>query len=82
MVIDCRSREKISKFDLLALMKKEFGLIYKISKFDFPKINNLNKKNYYSMMSNDRKLGFNPKYSSEESLVKEVKKLITMNAVK
>lgn len=80
MVIDCRSKKTIAKFELLELMKTRFGLNYEISNNGLSEKNNLIKKNYYSLMNNDHKLGFSPKYSSADSLIKEVNKVIAINA--
>jgi nucleoside-diphosphate-sugar epimerase len=82
MVIDCRSKKEIINFELLELMKRTFGLVYEISNSYHTRVDNLLKKNYYSLMNNDRKLGFIPKYSSEESLIKEVNRLLALKAVK
>lgn len=74
-VVDCYSKEPIEKIALLEAMKKEFGLKYLVRDHDLNQLIYTNKTNYYSLLSNAKKLGYEPNYSSVDGLIFECKKL-------
>ncbi len=80
IVIDCHSNEPIEKIALLESMKKEFGLRY-IVKDQAPNQSIFTSKtNYYSLLSNAKKIGYKPNYSSLEALIHECKKIFPENS--
>lgn len=80
IVIDCYSKEPIEKIALLESMKKEFGLKYMIKDQAPNQSIFTNKKNYYSLLSNAKKIGYKPYYSSLEGLIHECKKIFPANS--
>lgn len=70
--IDCYSKAPIDKTSLLAAMEEKFGLVHKI----VTKNNSFNytssKSRYYSLCRKAEALGYQPKLSSIETIVKEL----------
>jgi nucleoside-diphosphate-sugar epimerase len=70
--VDCFSKSPIDKFSLLSAMSENFGLQYKIvDKSSFT--NATGKKTFYHSLNRQAlELGYTPKYSSLEAIVKEL----------
>jgi len=72
--LDCYTKSPISKFDLLAELEREFGLQYSVDK----NINIINatgvKMNYYSTNRIAKNIGYNPKNTSRDGVVREIYK--------
>ena len=72
--LDCYTKSPISKFDLLAELEREFGLQYSVDK----NINIINatgvKMNYYSTNRIAKDIGYNPKNTSRDGVVREIYK--------
>lgn len=81
-VIDCHSNEPIEKIALLEAMKREFGLKYLIREQAPNQSIYTNKTNYYSLLSNAKKIGYKPNYSSLAGLIDECKKLFPSSSDK
>lgn len=76
-VIDAYTLMPINKMDLLELMKKHFGLSYEISKEKvFMNATGI-KPHYYSVNKRAEIFGYTPSMSSSETIVKEVKKILS-----
>ena len=74
-VVDCHSNGPIEKIALLEAMKKEFGLKYLVRQQTQNQSIYTNKTNYYSLLSNAKKIGYKPVYSSLDGLIYECKKI-------
>lgn len=75
--IDCYSRQPITKQELLALMKQQFGLQYTVDTSDI--VNGTGSKpHYYSISRQAAALGYAPRFSSAENLLTEVQALLAM----
>ena len=81
-VIDCYSNKPIEKIALLEAMKNEFGLRYIVKDQTPNQSIYTNKTNYYSLLSNAKKIGYKPNYSSLEGLISECKKIFPANPEK
>ena len=72
--LDCYTKFPVSKFDLLAELEREFGLQYSVDK----NINIINatgvKMNYYSTNRIAKDIGYNPKNTSRDGVVREIYK--------
>ena len=72
-VFDLYSKKPIGKFELLNSLKDNFGLQYEIRpNSGFPSPTGF-KKNYYSESRKAKLLGYEPQYSSIETIVNEMK---------
>jgi len=72
MALDCYTKSPISKIDLLTTLKKKFGLNY-VFDLNTDIINATGEKiKYYSKNKNASKIGYSPKYSSIDAIVKEI----------
>jgi nucleoside-diphosphate-sugar epimerase len=80
LVIDCHSNEPIEKITLLESMKKKFGLKYIVRDQAPNQSIFTSKTNYYSLLSNAKKIGYKPNYSSLEALIHECKKIFPENS--
>ena len=72
-VFDLYSKKPIGKFDLLDSLRDNFGLQYQVvpnSGFSSP---TGFKENYYSKSRKAKLLGYDPQYSSIETIVNEMK---------
>lgn len=70
---DVYSKAPVSKFEILELLSKEYSLnfeIKNISNLSFP---TGSKRNYYSLSKKASLLGYNPKFTSLETISKEIK---------
>lgn len=74
---DVYSKNPVSKFDLLNHLKNEFGLEYIISDINVKSCPTGIKKSYYSENKAAEVVGYNPKYSSIEVIIKELRLLIS-----
>ena len=74
-VDDCHSNGPIEKIALLEAMQKEFGLKYLVRQQTQNQSIYTNKTNYYSLLSNAKKIGYKPIYSSLDGLIYECKKI-------
>ena len=76
IVLDCHTKESISKFDLLDELKVDFGLEYEVE----DDINIVNatgfKKNYYSLSNKENAFNYSPKYTSLNAVKIEISKSI------
>jgi len=81
-VIDCYSNKPIEKIELLEAMKNEFGLKYLVKDQAPNQSIYTNKTNYYSLLSNAKKIGYKPNHSSLEGLISECKKIFPANLKK
>jgi nucleoside-diphosphate-sugar epimerase len=79
--LDCYSRQPISKEGILCCFEREFGLRYRITvdPGNSPNATGL-KANYYSEYRVAEGIGFEPKYSSLETLVEQTKLILSSNA--
>ena len=72
IALDCYTKSPISKIDLLTTLKKKFGLSY-VFDLNTDIINATGEKiNYYSKNKSASKIGYRPKYSSIDAIVKEI----------
>jgi nucleoside-diphosphate-sugar epimerase len=72
-VFDLYSKKPIGKFELLNSLKDNFGLQYEVRpNSGFPSPTGF-KKNYYSESRKAKLLGYEPQYSSIETIVNEMK---------
>jgi len=74
--LDCYTKSPIAKFDLLFAMKDKFNLNYEIAEsLDIVNIAG-HKMHYYSTSNNAKNIGYEPKNTSLEGVVKEIEKLV------
>lgn len=69
--VDCYSRAPIDKFSILDWMRTSYGLIYKIVPHDSDG-NNVAKEKYYSVNKKAQEFGYEPEWSSLDSLSREM----------
>lgn len=76
---DLYSSSPVHKFELLEYFKKDYSLQYSILKRRLPPSATGSKNCYYSKSKKAASLGYDPKYSSLESIGKEVKHILNSN---
>ncbi len=77
--IDVRSKQPAGKFEILEMLKKDFGLEYEINKDLEFKNSSGTKNNYYSENNSAKEiLNFFPEHSSIEALKEEITNLIKL----
>lgn len=76
LAIDCYTKAPIDKLSLLKALKKKFGLKYELVSSGFAVNATGIKNHYYSTNTIAEKLGYQPKLSSVDGLVREISKLI------
>jgi nucleoside-diphosphate-sugar epimerase len=80
-VVDCYSKAPVSKFDLLDIMTKEFGLKFVISDADVSINATGVKAKYYSKNKKAEKYGYFPTSSSKEIVVSEARSILQCSQV-
>jgi nucleoside-diphosphate-sugar epimerase len=72
IALDCYSKAPTKKFDLLAILERDFGLAYNV--FDNESKKNVKdlKMNYFSKNKLAETIGYYPEYSSIEGILKEL----------
>lgn len=75
-VFDVYSRKPVPKFEILHFFEKNYGLKYKIDKRI--KVSSITgvKINYYSKSRKAERIGYKPKFTSIDTIVKETKELL------
>ena len=74
---DIFSKSPISKFEILEIVSKKYGLKYQIQKNLKCFISTGIKEKYYSDSKKATKLGYFPKFSSQETILAELEFLLT-----
>ena len=73
--LDCFTQSPVPKFDLLADLESKFGLKYRIDQsVDIIKTTGI-KINYYSTNKIAKSIGYSPKNTSIDGIIKEINKL-------
>lgn len=74
--IDTYTRAPVSKFELLTELHKLYGLNYKVTNIDRSSLLGGVKSCYYSVNKSAGNIGYKPKYTSLEGIIKEIDLII------
>jgi hypothetical protein len=79
--VDCFTKSPIDKFSMLNMLKKEFGLKYQIENNEIGLNATGKKDNYYSKNYKAKDYGYYPEYSSEETILKELRTILKISSI-
>lgn len=74
---DVYSKKSATKFEILEYFRRIYGLKYIVNKEIMPASPTGNKDNYYSVSRKAGEIGYNPKFTSLDSIIQEIKPFLS-----